>query len=155
LNKKQVKVIVIILQLFLVGALFLPAGKISGATGTDDSSLSVFGMIDRYAGMGFSDDARFYMILACVFPAAIIFSVLFIKERKNFGAATILSAFYSAASACFFSSSKIKMIDYATLTKLPYIIIIVSLISMIFLILGFFYAAPINGNNEDNKKNKP
>lgn len=142
MNKRQAKIIVTILQLFLVGALFLPAGKISEGTSTKVTSLSVFGMIDRYAGMGFSDDALIYMIFACAFPAVIIFSVLFLKDRINFGAATVLSALYSAASACFFSASKIRMVDYATFTTMPYIIVFVSLVSMMFLILGFFYAAP-------------
>jgi len=150
LNKKQVKIIVLILQLFLIGALFLPAGRIEEGTG--DSSLSVFGMIARYAGMGFSDDARFYMIFACVFPAAIIFCVLFLKDRKNFGAATVLEALYAPASACFFSASEIKMVDYATLTRLPYIIVFVSIVSMMFLILGFFYAAPIDSDHGNDKK---
>jgi hypothetical protein len=153
LNKKQVKVIVVILQLFMVGSMFLPAGRISAdTTNAGDSSLSVFGMIDRYAGMGFSDDARFYMIMAFVFPVVIVFSILFLKDRKNFGIATVLSALYAAASACFFSASKIKMVDYATLTRLPYIIVFLSLVSMMFLILGFFYAAPGGGDQADDKK---
>ena len=152
LNKKQVKGIVIVSQLFLIVAMFMPAGRISVDTNGGDSSLSVFGMIDRYAGMGFSDDARFYMIMACAFPAAIIFCVLFLKDRKNYGISIVLSALYSTASACFFSASRLKMVDYATLTRLPYIITFVSLVSMMFLILGFFYAAPIGGDHEDDKK---
>ena len=152
LNKKQVKGIVVALQLFLIGAMFLPAGRISVDKSAGDSSLSVFGMIARYAGMGFSDDARFFMIMACAFPAAIIFCVLFLKDRNNFGISTVLSALYAAASACFFSASKLKMVDYATLTRLPYIIIFLSLVSMMFLILGFFYAAPTGGDHEDDKK---
>jgi hypothetical protein len=153
LNKRQIKIIVIFLQIFLVGSMFLPAGRISAdTTNAGDSALSVFGMIDRYAGMGFSDDARFYMIMACVFPAVIVFSILFLKDRKNFGIATVLSALYAAASACFFSASRIKMVDYATLTRLPYIIVFLSIVSMLFLILGFFYAAPTGGGQGDDKK---
>ena len=150
LNKKQIKGIVIVLQAFLVAALFLPAGTITGEVKLNDTSLSVFGMIDRYAGMGFSDDALFYMVMACAFPVAIILSILFLKERTNFGAAVVISAFYATASACFFSSAKRKMVDYATLTSIPYLIVFVSLVSMILLILGFFYAAP----SEPDEKNK-
>lgn len=153
MNKKQSRRFVIFLQLFLIGALFLPAGKIMGIDKSGDTSLSVFGMIDRYAGMGFSDDARFYTILACAFPAAIIFCSLFIKERINYGTAVTLSALYAAASACFFSAAKRKMVDYATLTRLPYLIILVSLISMLFLILCFFYADPNQENKEIKKDN--
>ena len=152
MNKKQVKVVVVLLQLFLVGSMFLPAGRVSDSSSTGISSLSVFGMIDRYAGMGFSDDARFYMIMACVFPAIIVFSVIFLKDRKNFGVGIVLSALYASASACFFSASKLRMVDYATLTRLPYIIVFISVVSMMFLILGFFYAAPMSGNQKHDKK---
>jgi hypothetical protein len=142
MNKKQVKIIVVFLQAFLVGAMFLPAGRINEGAGKKDSALSVFGMIQRYAGMGFSDDARFFMIFACIFPVVIVFCILFLKDRMNFGSATVLSAFYACASACFFSASKTKLVDYATMTVLPYIIVFVSLVSMMVQILGFFYAAP-------------
>jgi hypothetical protein len=151
LNKKNIRRIVILLQLFLIAALFLPAGKIMGIDKSGVASISVFGLIDRYAGMGFSDDARFYMVLACAFPLAIILSSLFIKERKNYGTAITLSALYATASACFFSAAKIKMVDYATLTYLPYIIVLISIVSMMLLILCFFYAQP-NQEGKDNKK---
>jgi hypothetical protein len=152
MNKKQIKIIVLILQLFLVGALFLPAGIVEGSN-KKVLTLSVFGMIDRYAGMGFSDDARFFMIFACFFPAAIILSIFFLKERFNFGTATILSAFYSAATACFFSAAKTRMVDYATVTILPYIIVIVSVLTMMIEILGFFYAYPVSaGLDKGNKE---
>ncbi len=152
MNKRQIKGTVILLQLFLVGALFLPAGTIVGDTSLHDTSLSVFQMIRRYAGMGFSDDALFYMVMACVFPAAIVICVLALKERKNFGASIVLCALYATASACFYSAAKIKMVDYATMTWLPYIIIFISLLSMILLILGFFQAAPAEGNGESGKR---
>ncbi len=151
MNKKLVKIIVVILQLFLVGALFLPAGIVEGAN-KKTTYLSVFGMIDRYAGMGFSDDARFFMIFACFFPAVILFSIFFLKERLNFGMATILSAFYSAATACFFSAAKTKLVDYATVTILPYIIVIVSILTLMVEILGFFYTAPGSSDQEKEKK---
>lgn len=149
MNKKQIKRMIIMLQLFLIGALFLPAGTMIGNTSTQDTSLSVFQMINRYAGMGFSDDALFYMIMACFFPAMIILFVFVLKERKNFGASIVLSALYSTASACFYSAAKIKMVDYAAMTYLPYIIIFISIISLILLILGFFLAAPVD-SDEDN-----
>ena len=151
MNKKNIRRIVILLQLFLIAALFLPAGNIMGSGQSGNSSISVFGMIDRYAGMGFSDDARFYMVLACAFPLAIILSSLFIKERINYGTAITLSALYAAASACFFSAARIKMVDYATLTRLPYLIVIISIISLMLLILCFFYAMP-NKQGKENKK---
>ncbi len=149
MNKKQIRAIVIVLQLFLIASLFLPAGNITGIAKSGDNSLSVFGMIDRYAGMGFSDDALFYMILACVFPTAVIFFSLFLKERRNYSTAIVLCALYATASACFFSAAKRKMVDYATLTRIPYVIIAVSLCSMLLLILCFLYAAPSQGDGED------
>ncbi|QEY35344.1 hypothetical protein FL966_09960 [Caproiciproducens galactitolivorans] len=143
MSKKQVKGIVILLQLFLIGALFLPAGTIIGsAKNQDDATLSVFRMMDRYAGMGFADDARFYMIFAGLFPAAVIVLLLVLKERKNFEAGIILSAFYATASACFYSAAKTKMVDYATMTILPNLIILVSLLSLVMLIRGFFMDTP-------------
>jgi hypothetical protein len=152
LNKKQIKAVVIMLQVFLVGALFLPAGMLTGASKEDEGALSVFGMINRYAGMGFSDDALFYMVMTCVFPVAVILSILFLKERKNFGTAIVLSALYSAASACFFSAAKRKMVDYATLTTMPYLIVFLALTSMMLLILGFFYAVPPEPDGKNKKE---
>lgn len=148
--KKQIKIAITILQLCLIGALFLPAGRIIEDTGTGDSSLSVFGMIARYAGMGFSDDALFYVILACIFPSVIILSVFFFKDRKNFGIATVLSALYTAAAACFYTAATQKMVDYATITKLPYLIVTISLVSMLLLIFGFLSTAPPE-NADDGK----
>lgn len=153
MNKKQVRIIVVCLQAFLVAAMFLPAGRIIESADKKDSSLSVFGMIQRYAGMGFSDDARLYMIFACIVPVVIVLCVLFLKDRVNFGSATLLSAFYAGASSCFFSASKTKLVDYATMTVLPYIIVLVSLVSMIFQILGFFYATPTGTKKGGNEKN--
>nr|WP_319489457.1 hypothetical protein [uncultured Caproiciproducens sp.] len=152
MSKKQVKRMIIMLQLFLIGALFLPAGTIIGNTSTHDTSLSVFQMINRYAGMGFSDDALFYMIMACAFPTLIIFFVIVLKERKNFGVSVVLCALYTTASSCFYSAAKRKMVDYATMTYLPYIIIFISLISLILLILGFFMAAPADGDADSEKR---
>lgn len=143
MSKKQVKGLVILLQLFLIGALFLPAGTIiESSKNQDDATLSVFRMIDRYAGMGFADDARFYMIFAGLFPAAVILLLLVLKERKNFQAGILLSAFYATASACFYSAAKRKMVDYATMTILPNIIILISILSMIMLIWGLFLDPP-------------
>ncbi|MBE6829757.1 MAG: hypothetical protein E7519_06065 [Ruminococcaceae bacterium] len=151
MNKKQIKSMVTLLQLFLIGALFLPAGTIVGDA-AGDTALSVFQMINRYAGMGFSDDALFYMVMACVFPAAIIIFMRVLKERKNFGASVVLCALYATASACFYSAAKRKMVDYATMTWLPYIIILISLTSMMLLIFGFFQAAQDGDGRESPKK---
>ncbi len=150
MSKKQIKIFTVVLQLCLVGALFLPAGRILEYTESGDSSLSVFGMIARYAGMGFSDDALFYVILACFFPTAIVVSVLFLKDRKNFGFATVLSALYTAASACFYTAAAQKMVDYAAMSKLPYLLVMVSLASMLLLIFGFLSTPPVEntGNTE-------
>lgn len=152
MNKKHMKLIVVLLQLFLIGSLFLPAGRMIESTDKGDSTLSVFGMIEHYAGMGFSDDARFYTIMACFFPSVIILSVLFLKDRKNFGIATILCALYLAASACFYSSAPQRMVDYATMTWLPYLILVVALASLVFLILGFFLAMPPTAPEDEGEK---
>lgn len=154
LSKKNIKVLVCILQLFLIGALFLPAGRVIAAQ-SRDSSMSVFGMIAHYAGMGFSDDALLYTVMACAFPAAIMFCVLFLKDRKNFGTATVLSAFYLAASACFYTAAPQKMVDYADISFLPYLILLVSLASLGVLILGFFRAMPPESTGKDNRPKLP
>lgn len=155
LSKKQIKIIVCILQLFLIGSLFLPVGRIIENQQSGDSSLSVFGMIDHYSGMGFSDDARIYMMMACFFPSLIIFAVLVFKDRKNFGTATVVSALYLTASACFYTAAPQKMVDYATMSFLPYMILLVSLVSLGFSILGFFSAAPPEGTEKDNRPKLP
>lgn len=151
MNKKQVKVVAIFLELFLIISLFLPAGRIIESSAKGDTSLSVFGMVARYGGMGFADDALFYMILACAFPAASILSLLFVKERKNFGAAVVLNALYAAASACFFSSAAQKLVNYSELNLVPYVIVFISLAAMMLLIFGFLMAQP-DGNGDSPKE---
>jgi len=128
LNKKQIKSMVTLLQLFLIGALFLPAGTIVGGAAGGTA------------------------LMACVFPAAIIIFMRVLKERKNFGASVVLCALYATASACFYSAAKRKMVDYATMTWLPYIIILISLTSMMLLIFGFFQAAQDGDGRESPKK---
>lgn len=154
MTKKNIKLLACVLQLFLVGALFLPAGRVIAAQ-PQDSSMSVFGMIAHYAGMGFSDDALLYTVMACAIPAAIIFCVLFLKDRKNFGSATILSAFYLAASACFYTAAPQKLVDYADISFLPYLILLVSFASLGVLILGFFRATPPNDAEKDQTPKLP
>ena len=143
LTKKQIKGIVIILQIFLIGSLFLPAGTTIGLNDSEKVSLSVYQLIYRYAGLGFSDDALVYMVLACVLPGVIIFSLLFLKERKNFAVSAMLCALYASVSACFYSSARCKMVDYATMNIFPYLIILISLSSMMLLILGFLSAESV------------
>lgn len=147
-SKKQIKVLLLILELFLMAALFLPAGRINGV---NDNTLSVFGMIARYGGMGFSDDALFFMILSGAFPVAVIFSVFFVRERYNFGIAAVMNAFYTVASACFFSAAARRLVDYSSMTLLPYLIIFVSLAAMLLAALGFLLSEPTPHREKNGK----
>jgi len=154
LTNRQIKGIVIMLQTFLIGSLFLPVGTTIGSNDSEKVSLSVYQLIYRYAGLGFSDDALIYIVLACVFPGIVIFSILFLKERKNFGISVIICALYASASACFYSSARCKMVDYASMNVFPYLIILISLSSMMLLILGFFNAQSVQNASKSNKRDK-
>lgn len=143
MTKKQVQVVYGVIQALLIGFLFLPVGIVSAGT-SSESYISVFGMIRRYAGMGFSNDALIYMIFACTLPVLAVIFLLALKERKNFGTAAWLSAFYTLAAACFFSAARGKMVDSVSMTGLHYLIIFASFVSLLLAILGFFLTAPQN-----------
>lgn len=152
MTKKQVKAIITILQAILVGDLFLPVGReINPAKSSQPLTLSVFGMVRRYAGMGFSNDALLFIILSFCLPVLVIIFVFSLKERNNFGTAACLCALYTMVAACFFSAAKGKMVDFVSMTGLHYIIIIVALISVAFAICGFFIAAPAGGDESGQK----
>lgn len=148
MRKKQIKMAVALLELFLIGALFLPAGRIIDSSQKSDSSLSVFGMIARYGGIGFADDALFYTILACTLPIAIILTMLLLHERYNFGTATLLGALQATASACFFSAAAQKLVDYTAMTLLPYLIIFISIAAFLLLVYGFLISQPGGRSDE-------
>lgn len=154
MSKKTIKILVTIIQLFLIASLFLPAGRTLGGGGKGDDSLSVFGMIHRYAGMGFSDDALLYTVLACIIPTAVIVTMFVLKERYNFGTATLLCAFYSLSSACFFSAASNRMVDDTALTYLPYMITGMSLVSMMLLIFAFLMSQPAGRKGADDTNSK-
>lgn len=153
MSKKQIKWVIVGVEVLLIAALFLPAGRTLNGSGREDNSLSVFGMIARYGGLGFGTDALFYMILACALPVAVVGTVFLLHERYNFGAATLLSALQTASSACFFSAVSRKLVDYTALTMLPYLIVLVQLASVLLLIYAFLLSKPgeRRGSNETNE----
>lgn len=122
-----------------MAALFLPAGKISGQAGSEETTLSVFDMIRRYAGMGFSNDALCFTIFSFCIPAAnVLFPFFPLRYDLNFGVPVCLSALYALAVACFFSSAKVKMVDSVGMTGLPYILILLAILSIFLYITGYF-----------------
>jgi hypothetical protein len=138
MTKKRIILSASTIQLLLVAALFLPAGKITGPDGSGESTLSVFGMIRRYAGMGFSDDALFFTIFSCCIPAANILFPFLLKKRLNFGVPACLSAFHALVAACFFSSARVKMVDSVGMTGLHYVLILLAVVSLFLYIFGYF-----------------
>ena len=148
MTKKQVKIVYTFVQAMLIAFLFLPVGTISSGSGAD-SSLSVFGMVQHYAGKGFFYNALLYMVLACLLPVLSVVLLFVFKDRKNFGTVAFLSAFYTLAAACFFTAAEQKMVDSVSMTGLHYLIVLASLLSMFLAILGFFLAAPQTGQGEE------
>lgn len=138
MTKKRILFFASAIQLLLVAALFLPAGKFTGKAGSGEAVLSVFGMIRQYAGMGFSDDALFFTIFSCCIPAANIIFSFCLKRRMNFGVPACLSAFYALVAACFFSSARVKMVDSVGMTGLHYVLILLAVASLFLYILGYF-----------------
>lgn len=149
MTKKHMKIAYIVFQVLLVGFMFLPVGVSATSDASSVLSLSVFGMIRRYGGMGFSNDALVYLIFACTLPVLSSLLLLRLKERANFGTSSWLSALYTLAAACFFSAAKEKMVDSVSMTGLHYVIILVSFAGMLAAILGFFLAAPKPNSDGD------
>lgn len=140
--KKHIKILLVVMQALLIGMQFLPVGRASAVRAGEKEPLSVFGMIYRYAGMGFSNDALVYLLLSCLIPILTVVFLFVLKERYNFGTAACLSAFYMLAAACFFSAAKRKMIDSVMFTGLHYLIILVSLVSLALAAWGFCICLP-------------
>lgn len=149
MTKKQVKSLTVFLQAILIICLFLPVGRSTVSDSKDMATLSVFGMIRRYAGLGFSNDALIYMIFSCCLPVLTILFLLCLKDRKNFATAAWLSALYSLAGACFYSAARVRMVDSVAMTGLHYLILLISMVSLGLTILGFFLAAPQPGAEKE------
>mgnify|MGYP000962537964 CR=1 FL=1 len=132
MTNKQLKIVMILMQGILVGTLFLPAGRAIGVNGEPGVAVSVFGMIRRYAGMGFSNDALVYMVLSCLVPSLTV--------------AACLGTLYVLATSCFFSAAKRKMVDSVTMTGLHYLIVFLALASML-LSCWQFLSTPPGGND--------
>ncbi|MFU0832198.1 MAG: DUF4293 domain-containing protein [Oscillospiraceae bacterium] len=145
--KKHIKILLVLMQALLIGMQFLPVGRASAVRAEEKESLSVFRMIHRYAGMGFSNDALVYLLLSCLIPILTVVFLFVLKERYNFGTAACLSAFYMLAAACFFTAAKRKMIDSVMFTGLHYLIILVSLVSLALAAWGFCICMPRSGKN--------
>lgn len=142
MTKKRIIISASTIQLLLVAALFLPAGKFTGQGGAGENTISVFDMARRYAGLGFSDDTMVFIIFSfCIPTANIIFSVSSLKNRLNFGVPVCLCALYEVVTACFFSSAKVKMVDSVGMTGLHYMLILLAIVSMFLYIYGFFLEA--------------
>ena len=147
MTKKQIRILLILVQGILIGTLFLPVGRAVAGEGKPGDAVSVFGMIRRYAGMGFSNDALVYMALACLLPVLIVVFLFLLKERYNFGTAACLSALYSLSAACFFSAARRKMVDSVTMTGLHYLIVLLTLVSILLSCWGFLLASPEGGGD--------
>ena len=146
MTNKQFKIVMILMQGILVGTLFLPAGRAIGVNGEPGVAVSVFGMIRRYAGMGFSNDALVYMVLSCLVPSLTVALQFALRERYNYGAAACLGTLYVLATSCFFSAAKRKMVDSVTMTGLHYLIVFLALASML-LSCWQFLSTPPGGND--------
>ena len=135
MSKKKLKALITFMQVLLVGTLFLPVGVETGSSA--DPALSVFGLTRRYAGLGFSDDAFVFTIIACCLPLLTAVLLFILKGRSDFGTAACLCALYSMCAACFFSAAKNQMVDVVSMTGVHYLIILISLIAMLLSIYGF------------------
>lgn len=138
MSKKQLKVFITVLQALLICMLFLPVGMETAANSPlQQMALSVFGLIRRYAGMGFSNDALLFTIVACCLPVLIVIFLFAFKGRSDFGTSACLCALYTMCAACFFSAAKEQMVDVVSMTGVHYVIILISLTAMLLSIYGF------------------
>lgn len=149
MSKKQIKILLVVVQALLIGMQFLPVGLVQVPETGDRAALSVFGMIHRYAGLGFSNDALVYLIFSCLLPLLAVVLLFALRERRGFGAAACLSAFYLLAAACFFSAARRKMVDAVTMTGLHYLIVFLAAVSLVLAAGGYCLSAPHRGGDGD------
>ena len=153
MNKKQLKVLITVLQVLLIGMLFLPVGiETAEKSPLQQMALSAFGLVRRYAGMGFANDALVFTIIACCLPVLIVVFLFALKERINFGTSACLCALYAMCAACFFSAAKNKMVDVVSMTGIHYVIILISLIAMLLSIYGFLRFPSFQISQKQGKK---
>lgn len=141
MQKKQVKILLVGLQVLLLAMQFLPAGLAASEAG-NEKAVNVFGMISLYAGAGFVTDAKAYLVISAAAPILVVFLLFALRERFNFGAAACLSALYLLSAACFFSAASRKMVNSFTTTGLHYLVVLVSAISVVLACWGFCLCSP-------------
>ena len=149
MSKKQIKILMVAVQALLIGMQFLPVGRVLTPGTGNRTALSVFDMIHRYAGLGFSNDALVYLIFSCLLPLLTVVLLFALRERYNFGVAACLSAFYLLAVACFFSAAKRKMVDAVAMTGLHYLIVFMAVVSLMLAVAGFCLSSPHRGGEGD------
>ncbi len=146
MTKKQVKIVVCILQAVLIGILFLPSANSGGSGG---AALNTFGLVKRYSDIGHNIDALAYIMLAICSPVITALSAVQLRERRNFGVGVCLSGLTSIVHAIFYTVVKTSMSGSVTVNGLHYLIILIALINLFIEIYGFILANP-----EEKKKKK-
>ena len=139
LTKKQVKILLCVIQTALVVLLFLPATQ-AGSDGP--VRLNAVDLAHRYADMGHSADSGVYFFFSLCCPVVSFLSLFMLHERSNFGLGACLSAMDLLVQGCFYTAVKESMTGSVALTGLLPFLVFIALFAMGLEIYGYLLAGP-------------
>ena len=141
MTKKQVNILVCVIQAALAGMLFLPAFPAGGP-------LNVLDTVRRYEALGFRTDALVFLGAAVCLPALTALGQFLLRERSNFGTGACLSALYTLNVACFSESARQKLAGEARVTGLFYLMILLALAAVGLEVYAFLAPLPAGGGKK-------
>lgn len=140
MTKKQIKIVIFVIQGLLIAMLFLPAAR---GVGSNTVFLNTFDLARKYSQMGFVYDSLAYIVLAVCCPVVTALSLFLLHERKNFGVGACVCAFAALVQACFYTSVKTATGGTVTMTGLHHLIVFLAFIGMAFEIYGYLLVGPV------------
>lgn len=153
MTKKQVKILLIVIQALLLGMLFLPAAYSLGA---NPVPLSTFDLVRRYADIGYKPGSLVYIVLAVCCPVMSALSPLLLHDRKNFGVPACISALTCVVQACFSSTVSNAMLSSVRMTGQITIMAFFAFFSIAVAIYGFLRLdVPRPKDSEEKPGNPP
>lgn len=142
MTKKQVKIVICVIQAMLVAMLFLPLAR---ASGSNSALLNTMDLARRYSDMGQVYDSIVYIMLAGCSPVVTVLSLFLIHERRNFGVGACVCALTALVHACFYTSVKTTMAGTITVTGIHYLMVFLSFAGMAMEIYGYLLVGPEKG----------
>lgn len=149
MTKKQIKILICVIQTLLIAMLFLPVARESGSS---TAALSTLDLARRYSDLGKTYDSIVYIMLCGCCPVMSVLSLFIVHERRNYGVGACLSALTVLVHACFYTSIGSTMGGSVALTGMQYFIVFLAFVAMASEIYGYLLTDPKSGEPDKDKK---